>query len=110
MKRDGELRETGVTADTLDITGLREMGFNILKTNLKAQYVLDLIEKQIKLPSMSDVAKADDIELQEIMESAARRTEHLIAQFETALQGQAQLEEKLSMCELLDLDNQLRSI
>ena len=32
------------------------------------------------LPSISDVAKADDIELQEITKNAARSTEDLIAQ------------------------------
>ena len=51
-----------------------------------------------ELPSMSDVAKADDIELQEI----AKSMEDLIAQFE----GQ----ETLPMLELLRLDKQLRSI
>ena len=51
-----------------------------------------------KLPSASDVAKADDIELQEI----AKSTEDLITQFE----GQ----ETLPMRELLGLDKQLRSI
>ena len=51
-----------------------------------------------KLPSASDVAKADDIELQEI----AKSTEDLITQFE----GQ----EMLPMRELLGLDKQLRSI
>ena len=49
-----------------------------------------------KLPSASDITKADDIELQEI----AKSTEDLIAQ------GQ----ETLPMCELLGLDKQLRSI
>ena len=34
------------------------------------------------MPSMPDVAKADDIELQEITENAARSTENLIAQLE----------------------------
>ena len=35
--------------------------------------------------SMPDIAKAEDIELQEIMENAARRTEDLIAQFSDPL-------------------------
>ena len=34
-----------------------------------------------ELPSSSDVAKADDIELQEIMENTARSMEDLITQF-----------------------------
>ena len=35
MNRNGELKMTGVIADTLGIRGLREMGYNITKTNLK---------------------------------------------------------------------------
>ena len=66
--------------------------------------------KQIELPSASDVANADDIELQDIMENAVRSTEELTAQFKTASQGQVQFEETLPMCELLGLDKQLRSI
>ena len=55
-----------------------------------------------ELPSASDVAKADDIELQEITENAMKSTEDLITQFEG--------EEMLPMHELLGLDKQLRSI
>ena len=39
-----------------------------------------------ELPSASDVAKADDIELQEIVESTAKSTEDLIPQFEGHLE------------------------
>ena len=35
MNRNGELKTTGVIADTLGIRGLREVGYNITKTNLK---------------------------------------------------------------------------
>ena len=55
-----------------------------------------------ELPSASDVAKADDIELQEITENASKSTEDLITQFEG--------EETLPMLELLGLDKQTRSI
>ena len=55
-----------------------------------------------ELPSASDIAKGDDIELQEITENATKSTADLITQFE----GQ----EMLPMCELLGLDTQLRSI
>ena len=51
MNRNGELKMVGVIADTLGIRGLREMGYNITKTNLKPQFVLDLLEKQAELPS-----------------------------------------------------------
>ena len=77
-------------------------GFDVSKTNLKPQYVLEL-------PPTSDTANADDIELQEITENAARSTKDLIVQFEMASQGQVQFEEILHMHELQGLDKQLRS-
>ena len=40
--------------------------------------MLNRVEQE--LPSASDIAKADDIELQEIMENAAKSKENLIAQ------------------------------
>ena len=76
MNRNGELKTIGVIADTLGIRGLREMGYNITKTNLKPRFVLDLFEKQAELPSSSEIAKADTIELEEI----AKSTEDLISQ------------------------------
>ena len=54
-----------------------------------------------ELPSASDVDKADDIELQEIVENASRNMEYLNQQLEG---------EDLPMRELLGLDKQLRSI
>ena len=59
INRNGELKMIGVIADTLGIRGLREMGYNITKTNLKPRFVLDLLEKQAKLPSSSEIAKED---------------------------------------------------
>ena len=56
-----------------------------------------------ELPSTSDVLKADDIELQEITESAVRNTENLIEQ----LEGKSS--EDLPTHELFGLDKQLRS-
>ena len=68
MNRNGELKTIGVISDTLGIRRLREMGYNITKTNLKPRFVLDLLEKQAELPSSCEIAKADDIELEEIAE------------------------------------------
>ena len=45
MNRNGELKTIDVIVDTLGIKGLREMGFDISKTNLKPRHVLDLMEK-----------------------------------------------------------------
>ena len=74
MNRNGELKTIGVIANTLGIRGLREMGYimgYITKTNLKPRFVLDLLEKQAELPSSSEIAKADDIELKEIAGKAS---------------------------------------
>ena len=80
------------------------MGYNITKTNLKPRFVLDLLEKQAELPSLSDRAKADAIELEEIVKS----TEDLIFQ----INNQSQMDDlfKHPLCELFGLDKQLRSI
>ena len=104
MNRNGELKTIGVIADTLGIGGLREMGYNISKTNLKPRFVLDLMEKQAQLPSIHEIAGVDEIELEEIVKS----TEDLTFQ----INNQSQTDElfKHPLRELLGLDKQLRSI
>ena len=37
------------------------MGYNITKTNWKPQFVIDLMEKQAKLPFIHEVDGADEI-------------------------------------------------
>ena len=80
------------------------MGYNITKTNLKPRFVIDLLEKQAELPSSSEIAKADDIELEEIAKSA----EDLIFQINNQSQTNDLFEHPLR--ELLGLDKELRSI
>ena len=80
------------------------MGYNITKTNLKPRFVLDLLEKQAELPSSSEIAKADTIELEEI----AKSTGNLISQINNQTQTDDLFEHPLQ--ELLGLDKQLRSI
>ena len=101
MNRNVELQTVGVIADTLGIKGLLEMGYNITKTHLKPRFVLDLMEKT---PSSSDIAKADEIQLQEIMKSM----EDLIFQINNQSQTDALFENPLR--KLLGLDKQLRNI
>ena len=105
MNSNGELKTIGVIADTLGIRGLREMGYNITKTNLKPRFVLDLLEKQAELPSSSKKAKADDIELEEIEEKGS----DIISQIKDVQTGTDDLLEN-PLRELLGLDKQLRSI
>ena len=71
MNRNGELKTIGVIADTLGIRGLQEVGYNIAKTNLKPRFVLDLLGKPAELPSSSEIAKADEIKLEETAEKAS---------------------------------------
>ena len=80
------------------------MGYNTTKTNLKPRFVLDLLEKQAELPSSSEIAKADDMELEEI----AKSTEDLISQTNEQTQTDDLFEHPWR--ELLGLDKQLRSI
>ena len=55
---------------------------------------------------MSDVAMADNIELQEIMENAVRSMEDLIVQFNDPLSDSLQH----PLCELLSIEKELKSI
>ena len=63
-----------------------------------------MLEKQAELPSPSEIAKADTIELEEI----AKSTEDLIFQINNQSQTDDLFEHPL--CDLLGLDAQLRSI
>ena len=81
------------------------MGYNIAKTNLKPRFVLDLLEKQAELPSSSEIAKADDIELEQITEKAS----DIISQIKDVQTDTDDLFEH-PLQELLGLDKQLRSI
>ena len=69
---------------------------------MKPRFVLDLLEKQAELPSSSEIAKADTMELEEI----AKSTEDLIFQINSQSQKDDLFEHPLR--ELLD--TQLRSI
>ena len=64
-----------------------------------------MLEKQAELPSSSEIAKADDIELEEIAEKAS----DIISQIKDVQTDTDDLFEH-HLRELLDLDKQLRSI
>ena len=57
------------------------MGFDVPK-GLTPQQSVILNEAEGDMPSESDVAQANDIELQEIAKSVVKSTEDLIVQFE----------------------------
>ena len=60
-----------------------------------------------KLPSVSDITKADDTELIELSRESSRISEDLIMDMKDT---QTQTDDSLPMHELLGLDKQLRSI
>ena len=87
---------------TLGVKRLRYLGFNAHQLMQEYAAVLNRVKEE--LPFASDLAKADDIELQEITKNAARSMENLIEQLND------ESSKNLSMCELLGLDKQLRSV
>ena len=65
-----------------DISGknrLHGLGFNIPVGEITARQAIMLNKAAEELPSESDITRADDIELQEIAEKAAKSTEDLIS-------------------------------
>ena len=61
--RGGELRSVGAIAEILGKEGLCDLGFDIPTGKVTAQQAVKLNRVEEELPSASDVAKADDIEL-----------------------------------------------
>ena len=58
---------------------LHELGFDIPKgCKVMSQHALMLNKMEEELPSTSDIAKADDIQLQEITENAARSMDYTV--------------------------------
>ena len=98
------LKSVGMLADILGKGGLRSLGFDIPRGKLTTRQAVILNKTQEELPSESDIAKADDIELQEIVKNASRSIENLNQQV------QEEPTEDLPMREPLGLDKHLRSI
>ena len=98
----GKLKLVGTIAGILGKNRLRNLGFDIPRGKLTARQAVMLNKAQEELPSESDIGKADDTELQEIV----KNTEDLISHIQT--QTDDLLENPLR--ELLGLDAQLRSI
>ena len=79
---DGKLRTFGKLKSILGKNKIRDLGFDVPK-GLTVQQAVALNKAKEELPSMSDIAKADDIELQEITENASRSMENLNQQLES---------------------------
>ena len=84
--------------------GLRDLDFNVPKGKVTSRQAVLLNEAEEELPSSSEIAKADTIELEEI----AKSTEDLIFQINNQSQTDDLFEHPLR--ELLGLDTQLISI
>ena len=67
----GVLKSVGMLADIFGKGGLRNLGFDIPRGKVTAQQAVMLNKAIEKLPSESDITRADDIELQEIVERAS---------------------------------------
>ena len=102
--KNGILRTASEIVSILKKNRLHKLGFNLPRGKVTAEQAIMLNKVEKELPSTSDVAKADDKELQEVMENAARSTENLTAQ----LGGESSKD--LPMRELLGLYKQHRSI
>ena len=66
-------------ADILGKGGLRNLGFDIPRGKVTARQAVMLNKAAEELPFESDITRADDIELQEIVEKATKITEYLIS-------------------------------
>ena len=82
MIKGGKLRSFGEITKILGKERLRELGFDIPRGKTMAQQAIKLNRFEEEMPSKSDVAKADDIGLQEITKNATRSMENFIGQLE----------------------------
>ena len=101
----GVLKLVGMLADLLGKNRLRNLGFDIPRGKVTAHQAVMLNKAAEELPSESDVTKADDTELQEIVEKALG----IISQIKDVQTDTEDLFEH-PLWELLGLDKQLRSI
>ena len=71
LTTEGKLKSVGMLADILGKNRLRRLGFNIRVGKLTARQAVMLNKAAEELPSESDITKADDTELQQIVEKAS---------------------------------------
>ena len=101
----GVLKLVGMLVDILGKDGLRHLGFDIPRGKVTALQAIMLNKAAEELPSESEITKADDIELQEIVEKASG----IISQIKDVQTDTEDFFEH-PLQELLGLDKQLRSI
>ena len=106
MTKKEELRTVKELVKILGVKGLRDLGYNV-PDGQSARDFIKMKKAKEKLPSASDITKADDIELIELSRELSRISEDLIMDIKDT---QTQTDDSLPMRELLGLDTQLRSI
>ena len=105
LTTEGKLKSVGMIADILGENRLHRLGFNIPVDSITAWQAVMLNKAVEELPSESDITKADDIELQAIVEKASG----IISQIKDVQTDTEDLFEH-PLRELLGLDKQPRSI
>ena len=73
----GELKSVGEIADIIGKNRLCKLGFDIPRGKVTTREAVALNKAEKEMPSASDIAKADDIELQELTENASRSIQQL---------------------------------
>ena len=101
----GALKQVGMLADILGKNRLCNLGFDIPRGKVTAQQAEMLNKAAEELPSETDITKADDTEIQEIVEKASG----IISQIKDIQTDTEDLFEH-PLRELLGLDKQLISI
>ena len=105
LTTEGKLKSVGMLADILGKNRLCRLGFNIPVGCITARQAVNLNKAAEELRSESDITKADDIELKEIVEKASG----IISQIKDVQTDTEDLFEN-RLRELLGLDKQLRTI
>ena len=105
LTTEGKLKSVGMLVDILGKNRLRRLGFNIPVGSITARKAVMLNKAAEELPSESDIAEADDMELQEI----AERASGIISQIKDVQKNTEDLFEH-PLRELLGLDKQFRTI
>ena len=106
MNKWNKLRLAGVIAEILGKERLCNLGFNIPRGKVTAEQAVILNSVEEELTSVSDIAKADDTELQETTENTARSMEDLIPQLDDPLGDSLEY----PLCKLLGFGKALKSI
>ena len=106
----GRLRTVGQLKTILGKERLRNLGFNIPKSRLSARQATILNKTEADLPTSFGIAKADDLELENIASSASKSTSDLIAVLKDSKQTSTDDLFEYPLRELLGLGRTMKTI